>query len=111
MVELKRVIRGVSPVHGCNISYIMYLYVCLFVCMLGFCSSFFLYVFFKRWIYVCSSGMSNVHTGIENTSQGGVSRGRWVGVAVGKIGWASEYSLVFVTIKGGRDPRYYIMYL
>ena len=37
--------------------------------------------------------------------------GRWVGVAVGKIGWASEYSLVFVTIKGGRDPRYYIMYL
>ena len=55
--------------------------------------------------------MSNVHTGIENTSQGGVSRGRWVGVPVGKIGWASEYSLVFVTIKGGRDPRYYIMYL
>ena len=65
----------------------MYLYVCLFVCMLGFCSSFFLYVFFfKRWIYVCSSGMSNVHTGIENTSQGGVSSVLGAGPAGGLHG-------------------------
>ena len=48
------------------------MFVCLYVC-LGFVHHSFYMFFFKRWIYVCSSGMSNVHTGIENTSQGGVS--------------------------------------
>ena len=59
--------------------------------------------FFSSQYLVRSRGMSNVHTGIENTSQGGVSRG-WAGEmwwAVGRMGWASKYSLVFVTIKGG----------
>ena len=48
---------------------------CLFVCMYAWVLFIILFIcfFFKRWIYVCSSGMSNVHTGIENTSQGGVS--------------------------------------
>jgi hypothetical protein len=70
MVELKRVIGGCHRymvaifLHNVSLFVFMYawvLFIIRFIC------------FFKRWIYVCSSGMSNVHTGIENTSQGGVS--------------------------------------